>query len=203
MLTEKLLDNKEIIDVISEWNLQVVLNNSNVDRIVLDFWNGPYEEENWLNKSYLFQEIESIFVSSNLFLGYSKKINYKYSIENFTNSKFSKQKHMHHKIKKSHFFHFLRWNHSIKVKYIAEAISICIIWLSLFVSISTALNMHQDFNDLESSYDSYSTQLTNSSLTSSQISSLKSSQQLVWNQILEKSHQNTDSINNSWIISFL
>ena len=105
-----------------------------------------------------------------------------------------------HGSQKSHFFHFQRWNHSIKVKYIAEAISIFFIWISLFITISNALYMHVDFNNLQASYLSYTNQLTNTSLTSFQIASLKSSQQQVWNSILEKSKENTMYINNSWII---
>ena len=61
MLTDKLYNHKEVIDVITEWDLQIVMNNSNVDRVVSDFWDGPYETESWLNKSYLFQELKSIF----------------------------------------------------------------------------------------------------------------------------------------------
>ena len=79
MLTDKLLNNKEVIDVIAEWNLQIVMNNSNVDRVVQDFWDGPYESELWLNKSFLFAEISSLFDNNNSFLGFSKHREYWYS----------------------------------------------------------------------------------------------------------------------------
>ena len=64
MLTEKCFNRKEIIDIMSESDLQVILNNSKVERVVNDFWEGPYETQFFMNSSFAYSQVASMFIDS-------------------------------------------------------------------------------------------------------------------------------------------
>lgn len=72
--------NKEAIDIISEWDLQVILNNPSVSRVVQNFWNGPYETGSMMSKSTIIRDIQTKFTKDRKLLNMSNIDNYKYSI---------------------------------------------------------------------------------------------------------------------------
>ena len=51
MLIDKYYNKKEVIDLIAEGDMQIILNHPKVDRIVSDFWEGPYEKHSFLSGS--------------------------------------------------------------------------------------------------------------------------------------------------------
>ena len=60
MLTDKLFNNQEVIDIIAYKDLQIILNSSMIDRIVSDFWGGPLPTMNFMLHSTAFREIDSL-----------------------------------------------------------------------------------------------------------------------------------------------
>ena len=200
MLTEELLNTKEVIDVISECDLQIILNNPSVSRIVQNFWDGPYESESILNKSSIFNEIHTKLTQDKKILNQDKIEEYKYSIAKIKTTKMLEKKEdiMPCKLQKSHFFHFQRWNHSLRVKFFAEAILIIIISLSMFIWARDALEKSIHIDSLVTDYNSYSSQLQNSGLTSDQLSNLIKLQKQSWSQVLSDSEYYISLIKEAW-----
>lgn len=60
MVTEKMFNKQEVIDVIAYKDLQIILNSPMINRIVSDFWNGPVHTKNFMLYSTSFREIENL-----------------------------------------------------------------------------------------------------------------------------------------------
>ena len=54
ILTQKTMNKLEVVDLIAYGNMQIILGNSRLERVVSDFWSGPYESESFLNYSSTF-----------------------------------------------------------------------------------------------------------------------------------------------------
>ena len=80
LLTDKCFNRKEVIDIISSSDLQIILNNSKVGRVVSDFWTGPFETEFFMNNCMAYQQFYSMFIDGKKFLDYKPETKYKYSI---------------------------------------------------------------------------------------------------------------------------
>ena len=192
--------NKEAIDIISEWDLQVILNNPSVSRVVQNFWNGPYETGSMMSKSTIIRDIQTKFTKDKKLLNMSNIDNYKYSITKLRkHNAENTDEHIAKVEKLSHFFHFQRWNHSLKVKFFAEAILIIIISVSMFICSRDALEKSTNIDSFMANYNSYSTQLQATGLTSTQIASFKLQQQQVWSSILSEAKLYVDLITEAWI----
>jgi len=127
ILTDKCFNEKEVIDIISSSDLQIILNNSKVGRIVSDFWTGPFETEFFMNNCMAYQQFYRMFIDGKRFLDYKPEAKYRYSISNlYDNQKIKKNQKRKVTIKprKAHFFHFERWDKSMMTKYVIEAIFI-------------------------------------------------------------------------------
>ena len=127
LLTDKCFNKKEVIDIISYSDLQSILNNSKVGRVISDFWTGPFETEFFMNNSMAYQQFYSMFIDGKRFLDHKPETKYRYSIEKWwegdeTNQ--IKRKKVKIKPSKAHIFHFERWEKSIMTKYSVEAIFI-------------------------------------------------------------------------------
>ena len=64
MLTEKWFNRKEVIEIMSEADLQIILNDTKVDRVVNDFWEGPYETQFFMNSSFAYSQVAAMFIDS-------------------------------------------------------------------------------------------------------------------------------------------
>ena len=82
LLTDKCFNKKEVIDIISSSDLQIILNNSKVGRVVSDFWTGPFETEFFMNSCMVYQEFYHMFIGGKKFLDYKPQTKYRYSISN-------------------------------------------------------------------------------------------------------------------------
>lgn len=108
MVSDKLFSKLEVIDVLAYKNLQVILNSSMIDRIVTDFWEGPYETRFFMHHSTAYLELESLYTEEQTFMNYKKKKKYKYSILKL----FSKQEREQDRTPTktyAHFFHYKLW----------------------------------------------------------------------------------------------
>jgi hypothetical protein len=178
MLTDKLFNRKEVIDIIAMYDFQIILNNNKVDRIVEGFWNGPYENEWFMNSSFAFQQFSNLFNERRKFLNFNYEPGSKFSIGSIINKPLEDDivvdDNFTDKGHKAHFFHYERWNDSMKTKYIMEAIFLVALWIVIFRVTTLALNANIATVDLYAQYGSLITQLSNSTLTDLEMSSLQS-----------------------------
>ena len=151
MLTQKCLNKQEVIEIIADCDLQIIMNHAKVDRIVSDFWNGPYETQSFLKDSSAFQEVQVLRRGNKTFLRYFRPTGYKYSISNLWKKNKKKSNLQQRKLlepQKAHFFHFERWNHSIITKYVIQALVIVIFCYWVFDISIDALSSQISLNIL-------------------------------------------------------
>lgn len=99
----------------------------------------------------------------------------------------------------SHVFYFESWNHSLRVKFMAEAIFVILITICLFISIRYALDISRSIDSLDESYLLYTSQLEKGGLATSMIASLRQQQQQVWSQILSETKIYLGLVTQIWI----
>lgn len=150
MLTEeKALSGLSIIDMVAYGDMQDVLNNPSVDRIVFDFWNGPYETQSWLNLSPTYSEIQVLFFNKEKFMGQTLMKPKKYWIEYLKPKKKVRESKGAHR---SHFFQFKQWKYSLKVNFIMETIIILVLSIVIY---DKALNSLQSLTEVQTEYNNY------------------------------------------------
>ena len=106
ILTQKTMNKLEVVDLIAYGNMQIILGNSRLERVVSDFWSGPYESESFLNYSSTFWEFKSIIGKRPKFLGYYKDTKYTFGLEYLLKKNHHEKKSVSTKQPKSHFFNF-------------------------------------------------------------------------------------------------
>ena len=178
MLTQKWFNRKEVINLISYCDFQIILNNQNIGRIVNAFWEGPFETEFFMQSSYTFQKLKKVFVSSNDFLDFTPKTGYKFSVDWLVNRE---NPTVVNNIPKSktpnngHFFNMLVWDKSIKTKFFVEDIFIIVLSIIGFYEATRALEFNTDSIPFAEAISTINTQLSDSTLTTFERETLQAS----------------------------
>ncbi|CAI2371659.1 unnamed protein product [Moneuplotes crassus] len=144
ILTAKCFNRKEVIDLISECDFQLVLNNDKVSRVVTDFWKGPYETEFFMNNCYAYAQIRELFIDSKKFFGYKPAGEYAFSIDRLWRQKsqkkiFEENEKSKNKARYANNFQFEQWDKSLSTKYFIETLFIII--GSTIVSINSSYTL--------------------------------------------------------------
>ena len=170
MLIDKYYNKKEVIDLIAEGDMQIILNHPKVDRIVSDFWEGPYEKHSFLSGSWTFKILKDTVSPDSKFLGYEKQEDYRYGLEKLINPR---QQLIHNprrlEKQKAHAFHFKQWQYSLKVKFVGEALVILIVWLVYFQFNLVIVDYVRIYFNKDQDYEELEAQINNGTFTGTEL----------------------------------
>ena len=169
MVSEKMFNKLEPLDVLAYWNLHRILENQNLDRIVIDFWTGPYETKNFLRSATGFQILTTLCNDDITFMGYARSNRYRYSISRLWGEKPPVKKEFYNKHRKAHFFMYQLWKKSMRVRYTLEAVFLYLAALGLIYRAVIMVEKTPDFDYYEGQIANVNTELNLKELENQQL----------------------------------
>ena len=187
LLTDFWINGYEVIDLICYENIEDLLANHSVGLIIADFWSGPFYRQSFLTSSAWYQIIASNILKPQAFYKYLPN-----KVEEITNWirewHIVNENHFSNKLwnQETHIFRFEVWKKSMDVIYIVDGIIIITLAIYFQYVFFGMIDDSFAFQDAYAQFLSVSTQLQDTTLSSSLLSRLYAQFTIVESDLISK-----------------